>query len=118
MDRKVDRAGEKRLLDFFGEQPLAAGLCQRPVLDGVASGADHLDFDALEAETAGFGEAALHLARLHQRQRGTARTDTYDGRLCHRLINDCTLGPSNATSHATSPKPVGRLTAAFPQNRD
>lgn len=86
MHRKVDRAGEQRLLDLFGEQPLAAGVCQRPVLDGVAGGTDHLDFDAFGAETEGFGEAALHLARLHQRQRGTARTDCYDQRLCHQTF--------------------------------
>ncbi len=37
---------EQRLLDLLGEQALAAGLRQRPVLMQVAGGANHLDLDA------------------------------------------------------------------------
>ena len=40
---------EQRLLDFLGEQALAAGVGQRPVLDRVAAGADGLDLDPRRA---------------------------------------------------------------------
>ena len=40
---RIDRAGEQRLLDLLGEQPLAADLRQRPVLDAVAGGLDDDD---------------------------------------------------------------------------
>ena len=40
MHREVDRAGRERLLDLLGEQTLAAGIRQRPILDAVAAGAD------------------------------------------------------------------------------
>ncbi len=36
---------EQRLLDFFGEQPLAAGVGERPILDHVAGCADDIDLD-------------------------------------------------------------------------
>ena len=79
MHREVDGAAEQRLLDFLGEEPLAAEVGERPVLDDVAGGADDLDLDPLGIEAAGRGEAALHLARLHQRQRRAARADAQDG---------------------------------------
>ena len=59
---------------------------ERTVLDRVAGGADDFDLDPRGVEAAGQGEAALHLARLHQRQRRAARADAQDdsGRgLCH-----------------------------------
>ena len=54
MHRQVDRTGDKRVLDLLGEQALAAGLRQRPVLDAVAAGADHLDCDLRRLVTMGF----------------------------------------------------------------
>ena len=87
MHGEVDGAGQQRLLDLLGEQPLAAGLGERPVLDRVAGGADDLDLDPLGVEAAGGGEPALHLARLHQRQRRAARADTENRRFdCMTLI--------------------------------
>ena len=78
MHGKIDRAGQQRLLDLLGEQALAAGVRQRPVLDRVAAGADGLDFDPVERDAARRGEAALHLPRLDQRQRRAARADAQD----------------------------------------
>ena len=52
MHGEVDGAGEQRLLDFLGEEPLAAGLGQRPVLNDVAGGADDADLDPLGVEPA------------------------------------------------------------------
>ena len=40
---QVDRAAQKRLVDFLGEQALAAHLRQRHVLNLVAAGLDDLD---------------------------------------------------------------------------
>ena len=81
---------KQRLLDFLGEQALAAGFGQRPVLDHVAGGADDLDLDPLRVEAAGRWRGGLHLARLHQRQRRAARADAQDGAvgrgLCHRTF--------------------------------
>ena len=45
MHREIDLAREQRLLDLLGEQALAAGFGQRPVLDAVAAGADRHDLD-------------------------------------------------------------------------
>ena len=43
MHRDVDPPVEERRVDFLGEQPLAAGLGERPILDHVAAGADDRD---------------------------------------------------------------------------
>ena len=56
MDRGVDRAGEKRDVDLLGEQALAAGLGQRPVLDAIATGADHLKRDPLDLPALRLGQ--------------------------------------------------------------
>ena len=78
MHREIDRAGEQRLLDLLGEQALAAGLRQRPVLDAVAGGADHLDRDPLGLEAMRRGQRRAHHARLRQRQRAAARAEPQD----------------------------------------
>ena len=61
MHREVDGAGEQRLLDLLGEQALAAGLRQRPVLDRVAGGADDLELDPLGARAHARRRAVAHL---------------------------------------------------------
>ena len=43
----VDAARQQRLLDLLDEQALAAGLGQRPVLDGIAGGLDGDDLDGI-----------------------------------------------------------------------
>jgi hypothetical protein len=90
MHREVDFAGEQRFLDFLGEKPLAAGIGQWPILDDIAGGADDLDRDRLHFQSRRGGEPALHLARLHQRQRRAARADAQGGLLagglCHRTF--------------------------------
>ena len=78
MHREIDRAGRQRLLDLLGEQALAAGLRQRPVLDAVAGGADHLELDPLRVEPVRRGERLAHHARLRQRQRAAARAEPQD----------------------------------------
>ena len=82
MHGEIDSAGKQCFFDLLGEQPLAAGLGEWPVLDRIAGGADDLDFDVSGIEAAGGGEPALHLARLHQRKRRTARSDAQDRRFC------------------------------------
>ena len=49
---KSIRPSQQRVLDFLGEQALAAGLRQRPVLDRVAGGLDDHDLDARRARRA------------------------------------------------------------------
>ena len=75
MHGEIDRAGDERLLDLLGEQPLAAGFRQRAVLNGVPGGADDRDCDALRIDIRSRGEPASHLVRLRERQRRAARTD-------------------------------------------
>ena len=48
MDGRVDLARQKREVDLLGEEALAAGLGERPVLDRVAAGADDLERDPLD----------------------------------------------------------------------
>ena len=43
MHGDIDAVAEQRFLDLLGEQALAAGFRQRPVLDAVAAGGDRLD---------------------------------------------------------------------------
>jgi hypothetical protein len=43
MHGDVDAAGDERFLDLLGEQALAAGFGERPVLDAVAAGRDRFD---------------------------------------------------------------------------
>ena len=80
MHREVDAALEQRLLDLLGEQALAAGLGQRPVLDPVAGGADHLDLDPRRIEAMRLRQRVAHHAGLRQRQRAAARADPQNGR--------------------------------------
>ena len=66
---------EQRLLDLLGEQPLAAGLAQRAILDAVARGADRDDLDSLLAPAMRGGQRRAHQARLRERERTAARAD-------------------------------------------
>src|SRR6202035_4846279 len=45
MHREVDGAAQQRVLDLLGEQPLAANVTERPVLNDIAGGADDFDLD-------------------------------------------------------------------------
>ena len=75
MDGRVDRAGEQRRVDLLGEQALAAGVGERPVLDRVAARADDLKRDPLDLPAVRLGQAAARLVRLDERQRRTARSE-------------------------------------------
>jgi hypothetical protein len=71
----VDATGQHRLFDLLDEQALAAGLGQRPVLDGIARGLDDDDLDRIRrgqrrrrprqrvAHQSGLGEGELAAAR-------------------------------------------------------
>ena len=86
-DGKVDPAVEQGLLDLLGEEALAAGVGERPVLDHVTGGADGLDLDRVGRPAVRGGEAVAHRARLRQRERAAARADAEDGgRLLHGAI--------------------------------
>ena len=89
------RRVEQRLLDLLGEQALAAGLGQRPVLDAVAGGADHLELDPLRREAVRPGQRVADHAGLRQRQRAAARADPQDCGIRGRLTG---LGLRHRTS--------------------
>jgi hypothetical protein len=38
MNREIDTARQQRFFQLFGEEPLAAHVCQRPILNPVAGG--------------------------------------------------------------------------------
>ena len=66
---------------FGGVVPEIAARAHVDLLDGIVERA----MKEAGIEAAGRGEAALHLARLHQRQRRSARADAENKRrgLCH-----------------------------------
>ncbi len=78
-------AGQQRLLDLLGEETLAAGLGQRPVLDAVARGPDGAHLECQPAGPVRCLQALAHLVRLRQRQWRAARADT-DGRCLQALV--------------------------------
>src|SRR5262249_29828490 len=80
MDRKIDRALEQRLLDFFGEQPLAAGFGERAVLDLVSGGSDGDELDRRNGEAVRRKERAAHKLGLLERQRAPARAEAQNAR--------------------------------------
>src|SRR5271155_1203152 len=81
MDRGVDRAGEKRGVDLLRERAVAAGPGERPVLDPVAAGADHLKRDPLDLPALRLRQQSAGLVRLLERERRTARAEReQDGR--------------------------------------
>ena len=90
MYREIDGAIEQRLLDFLGEQPLAADIGQRTVLDRIAGGADDLMIsiacflDALRRR-----QQPAHHMRLRQRQRAAARADTQTDRGLRHETSRC-----------------------------
>jgi hypothetical protein len=63
VDGDVDLAVAQRLLDLLGEQALAAGLGQRPVLDAIPRGADRHDGDGVGRRQ--LGHAAARRRRTH-----------------------------------------------------
>ena len=75
MHRKVDGAIEQRLLDFLGEQPLAAGFRERPVLDVVPGGADRDELDPGARKPVGCEERRANELGLFEGQRAAARAD-------------------------------------------
>ena len=94
MHREIDGAGAERLLDLLGEQALAAGLGQRPVLDHVAGGADGLDRDLIGSNAMRGGEAGAHFPRLGERERAAARADAQQRRRTgarglHAITSQC-----------------------------
>ena len=77
MDGAVDtvRPG-RRLLDLLGEQPLAADLGQRAVLDPVARGG-HGDEDGLALAAKGGGDRGAHVPGLGERELRASGADAY-----------------------------------------
>ncbi len=83
MHRQIDRARQQRFLDLLGEQPLAAGLAQRTVLDAVARGTDRHDLDCIFGDAMRRGERRPRHARLRQCERAAARADAQNRGLRH-----------------------------------
>ena len=75
MHREIDRALGEREIELLREQPLAAGLRQRPVLDRVAGGLDDAERQLRLIEAERRREPVLRLARLGERERAAARAD-------------------------------------------
>ena len=73
MDSGVDCAGEQRGVYFLGEQALAPGRGERPILDRVAAGADNLQYDPPDLPAMRLRKPPPRLVRLRQRQRGEPR---------------------------------------------
>ena len=69
------RAGEQRFLDLLGEQALAAGFRQRPVLDAVAAGRDDDDLEGFLRQAMRGHQPGARFMRLRQRQRAAACSD-------------------------------------------
>src|SRR5207253_11322987 len=114
MHREVDPARRKRLLDLLGEQPLAANIRQRPILNTVAAGADRLNGDLLEIEAMRRGQRLPHHARLGQRERTAARAEPQGdagglrhgaSRLSWEHGNKTPCLYSESRPHATRPPP-------------
>ena len=80
MDRDIDATVDQGLLNFLGEQGLAADFEQATVLDTVAGGDDLDQGDSgvhlVVGHPHGGGDGALHHARLGQGQGGTSGADT------------------------------------------
>ena len=106
---------DQRLLDLLGEQALAAGLGQRPVLDAVAGGRITSISINAGVEPVRRGQRRAHHMRLRQRERAAARAEPQD---C--CTEDCVTGPrsgsrclnqeapclySESRRHATRPRP-------------
>ena len=85
MDADIDATGQHGLIDFLGEQTLAAYLDQAGIagLRTVAAGRDHLDGDLVLANPMRLGQQAPHQSRLGQGQRAAACSDPGEG--CRRL---------------------------------
>ncbi len=100
VDREVRAAREERLFDLLDEQPLAADLGERSILDLVAAG-DDLLFDELEAgrlAAEGFAEGAA----LREREEGFARG----------VDESRHVRGENGTTRALFLEPGGRLAGA------
>src|SRR5271165_3449786 len=81
MDRSVDLAGDERGVYLLGEQPLAPGLSERPILDRVAARADDLERNPPDFPSQRLGKPTPRLARLRERERRAARAEREkDGR--------------------------------------
>ena len=68
MNGGVDAPVQQGLIEFLGEQPLAA-LIQQPALQPVAAGLDHLDGDFGFSNAVSRGDEPPHQVRLGERQR-------------------------------------------------
>ena len=82
VDRGVDAPRQQRFLDFLDEQALAAGLRQRPILDGIARGLDGHDLDgAWRGEGRHCGrQCVAHQARLGEGELAAACAQSQEGK--------------------------------------
>jgi hypothetical protein len=85
MHGQIDAAIQQSVLDLLGEQPLAAHLAQRAILDAVTAGLDDDRFEKALGQAMDRDQPPAHLVGLGQRQRAAARTDA-DGSIRDRLV--------------------------------
>jgi hypothetical protein len=88
MHRRVDAPVAQRLVEFPGEQALAAGLGDRPLAESVAGGADRHDGDRRGRQHAGGDERPADLLRLGESQRTSAGSKANLGGL-HEGLSGC-----------------------------
>ena len=85
MHADIDASCQHGLVDFLGEQALAADFDQAGIagLRTIAAGRNHLDGDVILGNAMGRAQQAPHQPRLGQGQRAAARSDPGEG--CRRL---------------------------------
>ena len=79
MHRGVDPPGEQGGVDLLGEEALAAGFRERPVLDDVAAGADDLERHRGLVPAVREREQPARLVRLSEGEGGAARAEGEEG---------------------------------------
>ena len=89
MHREVDGPLKQRLLDLLGEQPLAAHLRKRPVLDAIAGRLDDLNFDQPGVDAVRRRQRRARHMGLRQRERAAARSEPENCRGLRQWTPQC-----------------------------
>ena len=105
MHREIDAPVEKRLLDLFCEEALAADLGKQPRLDAVARRADRYDLDPVFRGKLGMrlAQPIAHKPGLEERHRAAACADA-NGPGRHR--RSCKSLPCFSSPNRAGAKPA------------
>ena len=108
VDRQIDPLGQERLFDFLDEEPLAARVGERLVLDSIAR---RLDDDELGSAAPPF-EQGRDGPRLPERQLAASRADAQRGRHDARSFPGRVLTGRSTAGCPSSARLKSRLTAS------